>query len=265
MNLDLRVKNLILRRNATQNNRLGDNFRVNEGPSAITMLAAVVLIVIIAAGVAVTSFFLMEKQHAVSCDTRLVEQIGATSKLCLHPLNVTVSGSNSSNFEIPVLVMKPGGTGSIEILYHLSAAVIGHKGPLPVLSSSIVPLTLSVNASREGNSKVVFSNGVLLLNNSGWLVYKYTVNTSAASTGYYAIEPPYYYGIYPALAVGIKPGDLNMSALSMWGFDGIIESGEFIVPSTIVSTSGFGLLNATVLGISYCPNAACVLISHSAY
>ena len=240
-------------------------FESDPERSAITKLTVVVLIVIIIIATLVTTLILLPRRQAVSCDTKLSAQLGATSMLCLRPLSITSSSSNSSNFIVPVLIMKAGGTGSIEILYHLSNAFVAHKGQPPVLSSSIVPLTLSVDAATEGKSSVVFSSGTLLLNNSGWLLYKYKVNASTSSSGYYAIEPPYYYGIYPALAVGVNPRNLNISALSMWGFDGAIESGEFIVQSTIVSTSGFVIVNATVSGISYCPNSASILISHSAY
>ncbi len=166
-------------------------------------------------------------------------------------------------FYVPVLVLKPGGIGTIDILYHISAGSIGHVGPLPTVAPSLVPFTLSVASATVNTSLVGFSDDVPIFQNSAWILYRYTVNASADSAGYYAIMPPYYFGIYPALDIGADSNNLNMSALSIWGFTGIITSAEDTVPSTIVGTSGFNVLNATIPGLTDCPNAACNQISRS--
>ena len=244
----------------------GGRFHSRSRAAVARVSVAVLILVLVISAVAATYIYLSTRSHTGVCDTLLSEQIGATAtQQCLQPLGITESSSNSSEFYVPVLVLKPGSTGTMDILYHISATVMGHRGPLPTIASTDVPLTLSVTATSEGGGQVRFSNGVLTFNISGWLLYKYTVTAPVNSTDYYAIEPPYYYGICPALAVGANPEDLNMSALSMWGFTGVMQSAEFTVPSTIVGTSGFNIVNATVPGISYCPNAACVLISRSAY
>lgn len=244
----------------------GRRFHRPSGAAVARVSVVVLILVLVVSAVAASYIYLSTRPQEGVCDNLLSEQIGATAThQCLQPLSITESSLNSSEFYVPVLVLKPGGTGTMNILYHISATVMGHRGPLPTITSADVPLTLSVTVTSEGGSQVRFSNGVLVFNISGWLLYKYTVTAPANSTGYYAIEPPYYYGTYPALAVGGSPKDLNMSALSMWGFTGVMQSAEFTVPSTIVGTSGFNIVNATVPGISYCPNAACVLISRSAY
>jgi hypothetical protein len=166
-------------------------------------------------------------------------------------------------FYVPVLVLKPGATGTIDILYHISASTIGHVGPLPTVPPNLVPVALSVPLATINTSRVEFSDGVPIFQNSAWILYRYTVNASADSTGYYAIMPPYFFGIYPALDIGAESNDLNMSALSIWGYTGIITSAEDTVPSTIVGTSGFSIVNATIPGLQDCPNAACNLISRS--
>jgi len=166
-------------------------------------------------------------------------------------------------FYVPVLVLKPGATGTIDILYHISASTIGHVGPLPTVPPNLVPVALSVPLATINTSRVEFSDGVPIFQNNGWTIYRYTVNASADSTGYYAITPPYYFGIYPALDIGTDTNNLNMSALSIWGFTGIITSSEDTVPSTIVGTSGFNIVNATIPGLADCPNPACSQISRS--
>ncbi len=166
-------------------------------------------------------------------------------------------------FYVPVLVMKPGGFGTIDILYDLSASSIGHVGPLPTVPSTLVPFALSVPSAIINTSRVGFSDGVPIFQNSAWVIYRYTVNASADSTGYYAIMPPYFFGIYPALDIGADANNLNMSTLSIWGYTGVIMSAEDSVPSTIVGTSGFAVVNATIPGLPDCPNPACSLISRS--
>jgi len=166
-------------------------------------------------------------------------------------------------FYVPVLVMKAGGVGTLDILYHLSASSIGHVGPLPTVAPNLVPFALSVPSATINTSQVGFSDGVVVFQNSGWIIYRYTVHSSVDSMGYYAIMPPYYFGIYPALAIGVNSNDLNMTALSIWGFTGVIMSAEDTVPSTIVGTSGFSIVNATIPGLADCPNPACSQISRS--
>ena len=161
------------------------------------------------------------------------------------------------------MIMNPGTTSTMDVLYLLSARSEGHRGPLPNVTSSEVPLTLSVPSGQLEPGKVSFSNASVVFQDTAVILYRYTVSAAADSNGYYAILPPYYYGIYPALAVGADPNGLNKSALSIWGFSGVIESQEFVVPSYIVGTGNLNVVNATVPMILNCPNPACVMISHS--
>ena len=69
-------------------------------------------------------------------------------------------------FYVPVLVLKPGGIGTIDILYHISASSIGHVGPLPTVAPSLVPFALSVSSATVNTSRVGFSDGVPIFQNS---------------------------------------------------------------------------------------------------
>jgi len=190
----------------------------------------------------VTYIFFSTSPHASACDARLLTQIGASDKtqICPLPLNITFSGSNNSSsvFYVPVLVMKPGGTHTIDILYHLSSGAAGNPGK-PYSTSIDASLALSVSSAKVNESRVGFSNGEIIFQNKGLVIFKYTVNASKDSTGYYAILPPNYYGMYPAIAIKPSTSELNVFALSMWSFTGPFESSEFVVPSMIVGTSCF--------------------------
>lgn len=201
-----------------------------------------------------------------ACDIQLATEIGATTTgLCLRPLEVAWD-RNSSDIHVPVLVMKPGTTGTTDILYNISKGLyVSRPGLKPNVTSTDVPMALSVVSAKVNKSSVGFSDGLLVFRNADWVVYRYTVNAAADSAGYYAILPRYYWGMYPALFIGANPNDLNTSSLSMWGYTGCCTSGEVTLPSSIVGTSGFGIVNATVPAIPYCPNAACNLVSRSLY
>lgn len=252
---------------------------IHKPPQSDALMSAAGLIFILVLVMGATTYFLSSASpHAPACDTLLASQIGAPAgQLCLRSLNIVVSNSNFvllgggrgglvnhvPEFYVPVLVLKPGETGTMDILYHLSASTIGHVGPLPTVPPSLVPFALSVASATVNTSRVRFSEGVVVYQDNGWIIYRYTVNSSVDSTGYYAITPPYYFGIYPALDIGSDSKDLNMSTLSIWGYTGVMMSAEDTVPSTIVGTSGFNVLNATIPGLPDCPNPACSVISRS--
>jgi len=199
--------------------------------------------------------------HTPECDRQLAAEV--ESDLCLQLIQISVSSSNSSELSIPVMVMRPGTTTAIDVLYLLSAGSSGNPGPKRNVTTSELPLALSIPSGKVDASKVAFYNASVIFQTKAAIIYRYTVMSAPDSSGYYAILPPYYYGIYPALAVGVDPNNLDKSALSIWGFSGLIESGEFIVPSYIVGTGDLNVVNATVPLIYSCPNPACVMISHS--
>lgn len=222
-----------------------------------------VIIVVVLASSAVWVFFNF-RTNTQACDSKLNNEIGVTNQqLCLQPLTIAVSSVNASEFVVPVLTIKPGEIGTMEILYHISASQVNHQGNKANLTEIDMPGAISVTTATENRSKVGFSNGTLIFRDMNWAIYKYTVDTAGDSPGYYAIIPPFYYGFYPPLVVTSNPNKLNNSALSMWGFTGIIQSGEFIIPSTIIGVTGFRIVNDTIQTISYCPNSACVLITRS--
>lgn len=234
--------------------------------AAVQIYAAALVIVLVVGG-AVAAYVFYAGRTTEGCNAQILTQIGAeNSGLCLRPLNIVVSGSNSSEFYVPVLAIAPGSTGTIEILYHISAGVyVSRPQEKPQVNSTDVPIVLSIATGRPAATGVYFSDGVQVFGNADWTVYSYRVTASAGAAGYYAILPKYYAGVYPALAVGPGAGNLNTSALATWGYTGLTVSGEVIVPSTIVGTSGIDVLNVTIPATTNCPTAACVFMSHSFY
>ncbi len=237
-------------------------FREVGASKAVTALLLVSIV-----GIATVSvLYFSTRTPGPACDSRLTSKIGAAgSGLCLRPMNVT-EDSNFTHFQVPVLVIQPGSTGTIDILYDLaSGAYVSHPDIKPNMTATIVPLALSVATAKTNASVVGFSPGTAIFHNNRWVIFRYAVSTSSSSTGYYAILPRFYWGKFPALAVGANPESLNLTSLAMWGYTNCCISGEVIMSSTIVGAAGFTMVNATVPGISYCPNAACNLVSRSLY
>ncbi len=200
---------------------------------------------------------------SVTCDSTLSTALGITNAgLCLQNVQIWVSASNSSEFIVPVMTMGQGTTTTIDILYLLNSESVGHKGPIQNVTTDDFPVAISVPSGKP-STQVTFSNASVVYTGKGIIIYSYTLTASAGSVGYYAIAPPFYYGAYPALAVGAEPGQLNSTALSMWGYDGMMQSGEFALPSDIVSTGTLTLVNATVPATPTCPNPACIIVAHS--
>jgi hypothetical protein len=150
----------------------------------------------------------------------------------------------------------------MDILYLLSSESVGHKGPIQNVTTLDLPVTMSVPSGKVSD-RVTFSDPTALVSGRGFIVYSYSVTAAAGSDGYYAILPPFYFGAYPVLAVGAQPDRLNQSALTTWGYDGVMQSGEFALPSDIVGTGALTLVNATVPAVPGCTTPACVIISHS--
>jgi hypothetical protein len=199
------------------------------------------------------------------CDASLSAELGLSpTRLCLQDVQISVAPGDGSAFSVPVMVMKTSTSTTIEIQYLLSSESVGHTGPIENVTASDVPVALSVPSGKVSDS-VTFSNASIVFANRDVIIYSYTLTALTGSDGYYAILPPYYYGVYPALAVGVNPDGLNATTLSTWGFTGMMVSGEFELPSSVVGTGDLVLVNATVPFVSGCPNPACVIISHSGF
>lgn len=235
--------------------------RESIGLGKFVILASVIILVLATSLIIV---FFTFPTNELACEPQLSGELGVTNQsLCLHPLTISVSSANASEFTVPVLVMKPGLSGTLEILYHISASQVNHQGNKANLTSADLPGVLSVSTATENKSEVGLYNAALIFSNADWALYKYVIDTSSHSAGYYAVLPPFYYGFYPPLAITSNPNKLNNTALSMWGFTGMIQSGEFIIPSTIVRVTELQVVNVTVPDTGYCPNSACVLITRS--
>lgn len=243
---------------------VGGHRRVAVQTSALVVAA----IAIVATGAA--AFISLSesgpKPVMLSCDATLLAQIGGTGTgLCLTPLNVVESVSNLSNYYVPVLVMSPGSSASIDIMYNVAGGYYVSNSKLkPEITATRVPLALSVPSALVNKSAVGFSSGKVVFQNSAWVIYRYALNASAGSSGAYAILPPYYVGMYPALIVGTRQS-FNTTQLALWGYSGFSESGEVILPSTVVGVRGLTVLNETVPVTTSCPNPACGLVSRSLY
>ena len=239
--------------------------RRRRAAARILVVALVLLVVVAAFSVSYLYFGVGSGQGG--CDQSLLAQIGAVgSGLCLRPLKIIVSGANSSEFVVPVLTMKAGSSGTISILYDLAAGTyVSRPYEKPNVTASDIPLALSVATARPSPGSVDFSDARALFNSSHWVVFTYDVRAAQNATGYYAILPPEYAGVYPPIAVGGDANALNMISLAMFGYTGLSMSGEVIVPSTIVGASGMTVVNATIPMITTCPNSACVFVSYSLY
>jgi len=203
--------------------------------------------------------------HTPTCDAQLTSQLGTAAKeLCLESVKISVPPSNSSEVTVPVMFMKPGSSTTMEILYVVGSESQGHIGPKATVESTNVPLWMSVPTGKLG-MLVTFSKGQEVFQSTTVVIYRYTVTASNDSEGYYALLPPYYAGIYPALAVGADPNNLNLTTLSTWAYTGVIETAESTVPSTVVGTGSMGVLNVTLPNSPQCQNAACNLISKSLF
>lgn len=220
----------------------------------------------IAVGAAAAYLYLGTPSGGTNCDPQVLIQMGASgSGLCLSPLEIKVSGTNSSEFFVPVLTMRPGTTGTIEILYDMGAGnYVSRAWEKVNLTSTEVPLAFSMALARP-SADVRFSSGRVVFQNNAWLLYSYKVTALANATGYYSILPWYYVGLYPAFRVGSSSGSQNMSILANWGYTGDSTSGEVILPSMVVGTSGMTVANVTVSTTANCPSSACVLIADSLY
>ena len=203
---------------------------------------------------------------ASECDPQLSAEVGDLGRgLCLRQVSLTVSPSNSSEFSVPVMIMKPGTSTVVDVLYVLASERIMHPGPLLNITSSELPVLMSVPSGTFDAGGVTFSNASDIFQNARVVIFSYTLTAATNSSGYYAILPRYYFGMYPALVVSSDPNHINMTALSLWGYTGTMISSEFFVPSYIVGTGDLNVINASVPMTESCMNPACVRISHSQY
>lgn len=234
-----------------------------RGPVVFVLVAALVLAMFAADSLVQVSGNSTTSQ-TYACDTSLTGELGISSPgLCLQqPLQVSVLSSNYSEYVVPVMILQPGSSTAVYILYLLADEAVAHPGQIENVTTSDVPVAMSV-PSGEVSGLVTFSNATVLFSSKSVILYEYTVTAAVGSDGYYAVLPPYYYGAYPALAVGASPGALNQTALQTWGYDGMMLSGEFVLPSDIVGTGNLMVVNATVPTTPECPTPACVTISHS--
>jgi hypothetical protein len=203
--------------------------------------------------------------YTPACDPTLLEEMRlSATNLCLENVQVSASPTNSSELIVPVLVTSPGTTTSLEVLYLLSSETLGHTGPIQTITAAEGPVALSIPSGKVSD-EVTFSNATLVFSNKSLEIYRYTLTAALGSDGYYAILPPFYWGVYPALAIGVDPARLNATALSTWGYSGVMQSAEFALPSSIVGTGALDVVNATVPTIPTCPSPVCVIISHSGF
>jgi len=236
----------------------------------IALLFIMVLVAMVAAYVLlpVDAVVATEVTSTPECDPQLSAEVGNLGTgLCLQQVSLSVSRSNSSEFSVPVMIMKPGTSTVVNVLYLVAAERVFHPGPLPNITSSELPVLMSVPSGTIEPDGVTFSNALKIFQNGRVVIFSYTLTAATNSSGYYGILPQYYFGMYPALVVSASadPNNLNMTALGLWGYTGNMISSEFFVPSYVVGTGDLNVINATVPMTESCMNPACVIIAHSQY
>ncbi len=203
--------------------------------------------------------------HGPECNSQLESLLrGSANNLCLQLIQIFVPASNVSEIVVPVLVMKPGSTTTMDILYNIGSESLGHIGPKLDVAPTDRPQWLSVpygNLSHE----VVFSDGRVIFQSATIVIYRYNVSAGVGSNGYYALLPPLYSGINPALDVNTDPVSFNLTTLATWAFTGVLKTAEFSLPSYIVGTGNLDVVNVTLPDDSNCANPACNLISNSLF
>jgi hypothetical protein len=127
----------------------------------------------------VAAYIFSSTDSIAACDKTLSAESGAPAGLCLKPLVVALSSSNSSFFfYVPVVVVRPGTTATVDILYQQTAnhtAPVSGSGSLPVppqLRPEDVPQVLSVPGGQlMGVRQITFSTGQLLSQHGKWTLY----------------------------------------------------------------------------------------------
>jgi len=199
------------------------------------------------------------------CNSQLSSQIGSPADLCLKTITINYSDENSSEAIVPVLLMKPGSTASISILYEPHPDKGSGFNPQSKLTSFNIPTAVSAISGEPNISAVAFSEGMQVYQYDNWTIYKYNITSSNESSGYYAMIIPFGPTIYPALVIGSNSFVLNLTRMSLWGYVGAIQTGETVIPSILVGTSNLAIVNVTIPESQYCHTRACNIIASSEY
>ena len=164
-----------------------------------------------------------------------------------------------------MLLMQPGTNASVSILYEPHADQGSAYNPQSELTAANIPTAVSAATGEANQTAVAFSKGILVFQHDNWTMYRYNITASADSAGYYAIAVPFGPMLYPALVITSNPESLNLSEMSLWGYDGNIKTGETIIPSIFVGTSNLSIANVTVPEFQLCRTRACNVMASSEY
>jgi len=222
------------------------------------------LLFIVAIAVVAGTYFQLATSSP-NCNVLLEQKAGTNTDLCLETIAISYSGSNSSSANVPALIMRPGTTASISILYEPHSDQGDEFNPQSILTGFNIPTPVSAISGNPDLAAVSFSKGTLVSEHDNWTIYSYNITASKNSSGYYAIIVPFGPQMYPALVISTDVNSVNTSMMSLWGYVGSIITGETVYPSVIVGTSNLSFVNTTIPESSYCQSRACNLIASSEY
>jgi hypothetical protein len=233
-----------------------DSQGYNVRASSLTILFVVAIALI--AG----TYFSLATSSTTTCNTALSNEADSPPNLCLRSIKIDYSSSSAN---VPALIMKPGSSATISILYEPHSDAGSGFNPQSKLTGFNIPTPVSAISGNPNESEVRFSRGILLSSHDNWTIYSYNVTASNYSSGYYAIIVPFGPQLYPALVISNDSNSINASMMALWGYEGSITTGETVYPSVFVGTSNLVIENVTVPVSQYCQSRACNLIASSEY
>lgn len=224
------------------------------------------LFIVVIAGIAGAYFDLSTAGSGGSnCNLSLEAGADTPPGLCLRTIAIYYPSANSTTATVPALVMTPGSTASISILYEPHSDLGDEFNPQSKLTGYNIPTAVDALTGNPNLAAVRFAMGTLVSEHDNWSIYSYSIITSNDSSGYYAIIVPFGPTLYPALVVEPPSTPVNASMMSLWGYVGSIESGETIIRSIFVGTSDLSIVNVTIPTSPYCMSRACNQIASSEF
>jgi hypothetical protein len=223
------------------------------------------LLFIVAIAAISGAYFGTATSQARNCNSQLSGKAGTPANLCLQTIAIDYSGRNSSEASVPVLLMQPGTTASVSILYEPHSDKGSAYNPQSQLTGFNIPTAISAISGQPNITAVEFSKGSLVFEQNNWTIYRYNITASNDSGGYYVIIVPFGPQLYPALVVAPSSASINVSEMSVWGYVGSITTGETVIPSVIVGESNLSVVNVTIPESQYCQTRACNIVASSQF
>ena len=149
------------------------------------------LLFIVAVGAIAGAYFGIATNPSGNCNSGLSKKAGTPASICLQTIAIDYSSRNSSEASVPVLLMQPGTTASISILYEPHSDKGSAYNPQSKLTGYNIPTAISTISGQPNITAVEFSKGTLVFAQNNWTIYSYNITASNDSSGYYAIIVPF--------------------------------------------------------------------------